>query len=116
MRAAGAEIGFSRCCDFGLGDGVQVGAQAGHVGAQGFGFGEAGADGEGDFGGGEFAVGFEEGGAVRAALAEDARAVRGVVEDVADLLLDEAGLFLDDDDLIEALREAAQGFGVDRPG
>ena len=30
---------------------AQVGAQAGHVGAQGFGFGEAGADGEGGGGG-----------------------------------------------------------------
>jgi hypothetical protein len=119
VRAAGAEIGAAQGGDFGFGDRVEVVAQAGGVGLQLFAVGvagDAGGDGERDFGAGEFAVRLQHGGAVGVALAEDAGAIRRVVEDVADLLLDEGVLFLDDDDFFEAPGEFADGFGVDGPG
>ena len=77
--------------------------------------GEAGGEGEGQFGGGELAGGFEEGGAAFVALAEDAGAGGAVVEGVADLLLDDRGFFLDDEDFGEAFGEAGDGSGVERP-
>ena len=49
-------------------------------------------------------------------LADNGRLVGGAVENFLDLALDQRPLLLDDDDQVEALAEAANGFRLDRPG
>ena len=56
----------------------------------------------------------DEGATLGVALADDARPDGAVVEEVAQLLLDEAGLFLDDQDLVEPCRERVEPGRLDR--
>src|SRR5262249_44748595 len=74
------------------------------------------ADCKSDFRGGKLAVRLQERRASLVALADDARAFRNIIEDVADLLLDDRRLFFDDDDFFQARGETLQDFRVERPG
>ncbi len=67
-----------------------------------------------EIGNGRRAMGGIEGGPVEI-LADDARRVRGPVEDRADLVLEQRAFLLDHDDEIEPLGEIAHGDRIERP-